>query len=289
MMPIGYPQEVFIETATNTTVMPLIPLIAGVFGLLIGSFLNVVIYRVPAGKSLLPSSRCPRCDAAIRPWQNIPVLSWLLLRGKCARCHTRIPIRYPLVELGTAVFFSVVTLWWLSTATAETLSAVATQLAAYLFLAAVSVALALIDIDTFRLPNAIVVPSFAVLALLFTSSAALGEPWSQLGRALVGAALLTVFYGLLWFFWPGGMGFGDVKLAAVLGLALGWLGWGSFVVGAFAAFVCGGVFGVVLMALGKAGRKSRVPFGPWMLLGCWVGIFAGEELASWYVAAFLSA
>lgn len=254
---------------------------AGVLGLLIGSFLNVVIYRVPAGKSLLLSSSCPNRDAAVRPWRNVPILSWFALRGKCASCRSPISLRYPLVELGTALFFAGIT-WWLINAEAES----AWALAALLFLAAVSIALALIDIDTFRLPNVIVLPSILVVAVLLAIGAIGQGDATQFIRAVIGSLVLTGFYGLMWVAWPGGMGFGDVKLAALLGLVLGWIGWGAFIVGAFAAFVCGGVFGLLLLAMQRAERKSRIPFGPWMLLGAWIGIFAGEPIANWYLSTF---
>lgn len=267
--------------------------VAGILGLLIGSFLNVVIYRVPAGKSLLPASRCPGCDAAIRPWQNVPVLSWIALRGRCASCKTRISARYPLVEFGTGVAFTAVAWWWLARGAASEHGQAATilLLVALLYLAAVSISLALIDLDTFRLPNAIVLPSLVVLLVLFVAASACatdGSLWWPLARATIGALALALFYAALWFFWPGGMGLGDVKLAAVLGLMLAWFGWGTLVVGAFAAFVFGGVYGVALMLAGRGSRRSRIPFGPWMILGAWFGIFVGEPLASWYLDAVLA-
>jgi leader peptidase (prepilin peptidase)/N-methyltransferase len=261
-----------------------------VFGLVIGSFLNVVIHRVPAGLSLVPRSRCPRCEAPITAWQNVPVLSWIVLRGRCASCGSRISPRYPLVEAGTALAFAGVTWWWLSSGADPGLGvwASASMLLAYLYLAAVSIALALIDLDTFRLPNAIVLPSILVFAVLSGTAALLGaEPW-PLVRALLGGAALALFYGALRLLWRGGMGMGDVKLAALLGAAMAWLGWGSLVVGGFAAFLLGGVFGVLLMFTGRAGRRSRIPFGPWMILGAWVGIPAGQALAYWYLSTFLA-
>lgn len=267
--------------------------LVGVLGLLIGSFLNVVVYRVPAGKSLLPSSRCPNCDAAIRPWQNVPVVSWVALRGRCAMCKVRIPARYPLVELGTGAAFAAVGWWWLggSAAIEYGMTSAVLLLLALLYLAAVSIALALIDLDTFRLPDAIVLPSIAVLLALLVAAAicaADGSFWWPLARAGIGSLALTLFYAALWFFWPGGMGLGDVKLAAVLGLVLAWFGWGTLIVGAFAAFVFGGVYGVALVFTGRGGRKSRIPFGPWMILGAWFAIFAGESLAAWYLRAVLA-
>ncbi|WP_377010183.1 prepilin peptidase [Cryobacterium melibiosiphilum] len=144
----------------------------------------------------------------------------------------------------------------------------------------------MIDIDTHTLPNVIVLPAYIVGGVLLAASAlALGEPQRLLG-ALIGGAALFALYLLLALIYPGGMGLGDVKLAGVLGLYLGWLGWGELFVGAFGAFLLGGLFGVILLAFRKAGRKSSIPFGPWMLAGAWVGIFAGDVLASGYLGLF---
>lgn len=263
---------------------------AAVLGLAIGSFLNVVVHRVPAGLSLLPRSRCPRCDAPITAWQNVPVLSWIVLRGRCAACGDRISARYPLVEAGTALAIAGVTWWWLRSGADPGLGAWASaaMLLAYLYLAAASVALALIDLETFRLPNAIVLPALAVFIVLSGAAALFDGDPAPLVRAVLGGAALALFYGALRLLWRGGMGMGDVKLAALLGAAMAWLGWGSLAVGGFAAFVLGGVFGVLLMAAGRAGRRSRIPFGPWMILGAWVGILAGQRLADWYLSAFLA-
>ncbi len=258
----------------------------GLLGLVIGSFLNVVVHRVPAGIPLTRESRCPSCAAPVRPWQNVPVVSWLALRGRCAHCATGISARYPLVELATAGAFVAVV--WVGIdavgvgAEGSDLSVVSVALA-YLYLAAVSVALTLIDLDTRRLPDAIVLPSYVVLAVLFTAACLAGSSWDALVRAALGGAALFAFYLLLRLVRPGGMGGGDVKLAGVLGAALGWVGWGALAVGAFAAFVLGGLFAVALMARGRAGRRSSIPFGPWMIAGAWLGIFAGEQLARWYV------
>lgn len=263
---------------------------AALLGLVIGSFLNVVIHRVPAGLSLVPRSRCPRCDAPITAWQNVPVLSWIALRGRCASCGSRISARYPLVEAGTAIAFAGVTWWWLRSGADAGLGtwSSASMLLAYLYLAAVSIALALIDLDVSRLPNTIVLPSVPVFSALAGAAALLdGEPW-PLVRGLAGGAALALFYGALRLLWRGGMGMGDVKLAALLGVAMAWLGWGALVVGGFAAFLLGGVFGVLLMVAGRAGRRSRIPFGPWMILGAWVGVLAGQRLADWYVSTFLA-
>ncbi|WP_407343031.1 prepilin peptidase [Pengzhenrongella phosphoraccumulans] len=257
---------------------PAVAAFAAVFGLAIGSFLNVVVWRVPRGESIVrPPSACPRCHHEIRSRDNVPVLSWLLLRGRCRDCREPIAVRYPLVEAGTAVLFGLAA--WRTGAT--------WALPAFLYLAAIAVALALIDLDTHRLPNAIVLPAYPVaIVLLALASWNPGgaSDWPALVRALIGGAALFAFYFLLAFAYPAGMGFGDVKLAGVLGLYLAWIGWGALVVGAFAAFLVGGVFSVALLAAGKATRKSGIPFGPWMLAGAAIGIGAGEQLWSAYLS-----
>jgi len=251
--------------------------LAGLLGLVVGSFLNVVVHRVPAGRSVVrPRSACPACGHEVRARDNVPVVSWLVLRGRCRDCGAPISARYPLVELGTGVLFAATFL------VLEARGQLAV-LPAALFLAAISIALAAIDLDTRRLPNAIVLPSYPVLAVLLVLASALGGDWSALARAGIGGAALWLLYFLVMVAKPGGMGFGDVKLAGLLGGVLGWFGWGSLVVGAFAAFLVGGVFSVVLMLAGRAGRKSAIPFGPWMLLGAWIGIFVGEPLWGAYL------
>ena len=247
---------------------------AAVLGLVIGSFLNVVVWRVPRGESVAaPPSACPQCGRRIRPRDNVPVLSWLFLRGWCRDCGAHISARYPLVEAGTAALFVLVTLR----------IGLQPELAAYLYLAAVAVALALIDLDTHRLPNAIVLPSYPVLTVLLTAASWADGDWEALARAGLGGAALWLIYFLMVVAYPAGMGFGDVKLAGILGGALAWLGWGSLAIGAFAAFVLGGVFAIGLLVTGKATRKSGIPFGPWMLVGAAVGVAVGETWWATYL------
>lgn len=253
---------------------------SAVLGLLIGSFLNVVVWRVPRGESVVsPPSACPRCGRRIAARDNVPVVSWLLLRGRCRGCGEPISVRYPLVEGGTALLF----------AGAAAVVGPSWVLPAVLYLVAVGVALTLIDLDVHRLPDAIVLPSYPVAAaLLLLADLAPGDgldggAWL---RALVGGVALLAFYFLLLVLWPGGMGMGDVKLAGLLGLYLGWFGWGALLVGAFGAFVLGGVFSVVLLATGRAQRKSGVPFGPWMIAGAFLGIAVGEPLWHAYLSVF---
>jgi leader peptidase (prepilin peptidase)/N-methyltransferase len=252
--------------------------LAGVLGLVVGSFLNVVIHRIPRDESLLrPPSRCPHCEAAIRPWHNVPVLSWLALRGRCAACRAPISPRYPLVEAGTALLFVAVT----------ARLGVTAALPAYLYLAAIGVALAMIDLDVRRLPDRIVLPSYAIGVVLLAPAVAVGGDWAGALRAVAALAALWTFYYALAFF--GGMGFGDVKLAGLLGLYLGWLGWSSVLVGTFAAFLLGGVVGVALILARRAGRRTTIPFGPAMLAGALLALFAAEPITAWYGAVLLPA
>ncbi|TFD87756.1 prepilin peptidase [Cryobacterium serini] len=274
-------------------------IVAGLFGILgavIGSFLNVVIYRIPAGRSIVsPPSSCSCCGARIRPYDNIPVLSWFVLRGECRDCRAPISPRYPAVELGTGVFFAIVALWVFSTAGSgwaavtandNTLATQLIVLVAFLYLAAISVALAMIDLDTHTLPNKILLPAYPVAAVLLTAASLVaGEP-GRLLTTLIGAGALFGLYLALALISPGGMGLGDVKLAGLLGLYLGYLGWGPLIVGAFGAFLLGGVFGLLLLATRKAKRRSGIPFGPWMLLAAWLGVFFGDEIAIGYLTLY---
>lgn len=258
--------------------------VALLFGLAIGSFLNVVIWRVPQGLSIVrPPSACPRCESSIRSRDNIPVVSWLILRGKCRDCAAPIRKRYPLVELTTGGLFALVT-WWYKPLDPQVGSW--PVLIALLFLVAISVSLTLIDIDTHRLPDAIVLPAVLVTVVLLTGAAAIdGSAWPLI-RAGIGGVILFVAYFAMLVAYPQGMGFGDVKLAAVVGLYLGWMGWGALVIGGFSAFILGGVYSIGLLIFRKANRKSGIPFGPWMLLGAWVGIVAGNEIMDRYIAVF---
>lgn len=270
--------------------LPVLVALIGVLGLLIGSFLNVVIHRVPRGESVVsPPSSCPGCGERIAAYDNVPVLSWLVLRAKCRRCGERISARYPLVEAATGVAFAGVALVFLppvleASTTPDALAAIA-QLLAFLVLAGSAVALAAIDLDTHRLPNPIVY-STGIAGLVLLALAVLGDAQAgDLGRALAGAGILFAFYLALALARPGGMGLGDVKLAAVLGLYLGWVGWGALAVGAFAAFLIGGIVGLLLIAVRRARRGTGIPFGPWMLAGAWIGIVAGEPLFTGYLGA----
>lgn len=266
-----------------------VPALTGVLGAAIGSFLNVVIFRVPAGISVVaPPSACGSCAAPVRAYDNIPVLSWLLLRGRCRDCAASFSVRYPLVELGTALAFAGLAVLHLpgileAPSGAAAISAVLVFVA-HLYFAAISIALAAIDLDSHRLPDAIVLPAYAVGAVLLTAAAAVGADLESAARAAAGAGILFTLYLGLALISPRGMGMGDVKLAGVVGLFLGFSGWAALAVGTLAGFVLGGIVGVTLIAARRARRNTGIPFGPWMLAGAWVGILLGNPIAQGYLA-----
>lgn len=260
--------------------MTVLVVLCVVLGLVIGSFLNVVIWRVPRGESVVsPPSACPRCGTRIRPRDNVPVLSWLILRGRCRNCGEPISARYPAVELLTGIVFGLLA-WRFG---------VAAQLPAYLYLGAVGVALAFIDLDTKRLPDVLTLPSYAVALVLLGVAAGIDGTWDALLRAVLGGLALAVFYFGLWFVYPAGMGFGDVKFSGVLGIYLGWLSWGTVLLGGFLGFLLGGVVGGLLLMTKRATRKTGIPFGPFMILGALVAVLVGEPLIQWYAGAVLGA
>ena len=273
-------------TAATAGLTPLVVVLSGILGIVIGSFLNVVVHRVPAGRSVVaPASACPQCGHAIRRRDNVPVLSWLVLRGRCRDCGSPISVRYPAVELGTGLLFALVAVVAspATTTTARDTIGAVLVFVGLLFLMAVSVALALIDLDTHTLPNAIVYPSAAVLVVALLGASVADGDLSPFLRGLVGAAVLGGAYLVLALAVPGGMGLGDVKLAVVLGLVLAYLGWGPLAVGAFGAFLVGGTVAIVLLALGRVRRRGGIPFGPSMLVGAWIGIASGAPLWQGYL------
>jgi leader peptidase (prepilin peptidase) / N-methyltransferase len=244
--------------------------LAGVLGALIGSFLNVVIHRVPRRESLVrPRSRCPDCGAPIAPYDNVPVLSWLLLRGRCRRCGERISPRYPLVELLTALAFAAVVL----------VRGFDEDLVLELPFVAALIALAGIDYDHKLLPNRIVYPlaAYGLIATLLVDREDLLEHVAAGAGAFAFLLAAVIAY-------PRGMGMGDVKLAGAMGLYLGL----SVIPALLVAFLTGSVVGLAILAReGSAGRKKAIPFGVFLALGGIVGVLAGPELIDLYESNFL--
>jgi leader peptidase (prepilin peptidase) / N-methyltransferase len=244
--------------------------LAGVLGAVFGSFLNVVAHRLPRGESVVkPRSRCPGCGTEIRSYDNIPVLSWLLLRGRCRNCGEPISKRYPLVEAGTALLCALVVV-------AKGLEWDALLGIVFVLLL---VPITLIDLDTFTIPNKLTGPG-AVLAIAIVAIFALDE----LPEHLIAAVAAGGFLFLAWLFYPGGMGMGDVKLAGMMGLFLG----RAVGPGMFAGLIAGSLVGGLIMArLGvEKGRKTKIPFGPYLAFGGLVGLFAGDAIVDWYLDSF---
>ena len=239
--------------------------IAALAGLAVGSFLNVVAYRLPLGLSLVhPPSRCPGCERPVRPYDNIPVFSWLLLRGRCRDCSTPISARYPLVEFGTAAL-------WLGVALT---AGDALHLVLGLLLVTVLVPVTLIDLDLRLIPNRITLPA-AVAAIVAGALIDAGHlPEQLIAGAGAGAFFLAAALAR-----PGGMGMGDVKLAAVLGLCLG----RAVVPALFAALIAGTVVGALVLSRSPHGRKTAVPFGPFLAFGGVLALFVGEALMNGYL------
>lgn len=266
----------------GTAVAPLIVVVA-LLGLAIGSFLNVVIHRIPARASLSrPASHCPVCGHSIRKRHNVPLLGWLVLRGRCADCRSSISVRYPLIELMTAALFVAVSLRIGDLQLLAVLPAV-------LYFTAAGICLAFIDLDVGRLPNAIVYPSYPVLALLLALGAIGQRDAGALLRSGVGAALLFGVYFALAFAFPSGMGAGDVKLAGLVGGFLAFFSYPVLVVGAFAAFFVGSVVGIGKIAVGRASGKSSLPFGPFMIAGALIALFAGSTVTDFYTRLVVGA
>jgi leader peptidase (prepilin peptidase) / N-methyltransferase len=244
--------------------------VAGLLGLVIGSFLNVVAYRLPRGESLShPRSRCPGCGTTVRAYDNIPVLSWLLLRGRCRSCGTPISPRYPLVEAGTAVLAAAVVL----------VHGFDEDAVLPLVLVLLLVPIALIDLDRRIIPNIITGPGAVVAVALGLLLDPGYVPEQLIAGAAAGGFLLVALLA-----YPAGMGMGDVKLAGMMGLFLGREVGVALLVGLLA----GTLVGVAIMARKgtKEGRKTAIPFGPFLALGGATAALVGAPIVDWYLATF---
>lgn len=250
----------------------------GLLGLIFGSFGNVVVYRVPRDESLSsPPSACPNCGTRIRAYDNIPVVSWLVLRGRCRHCGEPISPRYPLVELLMGVAFAAVAvrigLTW--------------SLPGFLLFTWLLVVVSIIDLQTRRIPNRLTYPLTPALLVLMVGAAFLqGEPDRALAAVLggVGGFVALLVLALIQ---PKGMGMGDVKLAGFIGIGLGYLGYGHVVLGLFGGFVVGAVGGVLLLAARAVARQSlrhqKIPFGPYLAAGAFLALLFGEPLICAYL------
>jgi leader peptidase (prepilin peptidase)/N-methyltransferase len=248
-----------------------------VFGLLIGSFLNVVIARLPEGRSLVrPGSACPGCGAAIAWYDNVPILSFVALRARCRACGMRIPWRYPLVEAVTGALFGAAGL-----AFGPTLhGVVAAALLAALF------AITMIDLERKIIPDLITLPGILAGVAANLATGRVGWLDSLLGIAVGGVVFIAIALLGSWLAGQDAMGGGDIKLAAMLGA---FLGWKVLLLSLFASALGGGILAAVLLGSGLRGRKDPLPFGPFLAVGGAMGLFWGERMVRWYLSGFAGA
>lgn len=243
----------------------------GVLGALIGSFLNVCIHRLPRGESVIhPGSRCPACGTPIRAFDNVPILSWLWLGGRCRACRAAIAVRYPAVEALNAAGY--ILIWYRFGSSVEAL----VYAAFYSSLLVVT----FIDWDHQIIPNRITLPGIAIGLLSAATVLAGGFVDALLGTVLGGGLLYAVAVGSEWVLKKEGMGLGDVKLLAMIGA---FLGWKAVLVTVFVGALSGSVIGLTLLATRVKRRGEPIPFGPFLALGAVAALFAGPELIAWYL------
>jgi leader peptidase (prepilin peptidase)/N-methyltransferase len=246
---------------------------SALIGLAVGSFLNVVIYRVPLGMSIVtPPSACPQCHAPVVWRDNIPVLSWLLLRGKCRQCGVPISARYPIVEAFTGLAFAI---------TAVRLGPSSSLPAELIFVAGL-IALAAVDLERYLLPRAILYPTLVLVAGALLLTAAITGQWRRLVIAVICSVGAFAFFYLINFIRPAWLGFGDVRLAALLGLALGWMGPWYLFIGFMAANLLGAAIGIALIVANKARRTTPLPYGVFLAAGSLLALWVGAGIISWY-------
>jgi len=250
---------------------------AVLLGTVLGSFLNVVVARYPEGEPCTGRSHCPKCGSPIRARHNIPVFGWVMLRGRCADCKDRISLRYPLVEVLTGVLFGAVVF----TFGVELFTVV------LLVFACMSVALALIDLDTMRLPNGIVLTVGPVVIAGSAVAGLLSSGWDGVIQVGVGAGATLAVYALLWLVTLGrGLGLGDVKLAPTLGAVLGYFGFTAVMIGLAASWILGAAVAVIGLIVGFVKPRQPFPFGPYLIAGTWVAVFAWQPISDWYLSLF---
>jgi leader peptidase (prepilin peptidase)/N-methyltransferase len=244
----------------------MLPVLAGVVGLVVGSFINVLIWRLPRGESVLyPPSHCPSCQHRLGARDLVPVLSWVLLRGRCRYCGSAVPVSYPLVEAVTGVIFAALV----------AVHGLHLRTAAYAVLATILITAAGTDMRSRLIPNRLTLPA---IAFALTWSAAVRVP--HLTSSLLGLAIAGGLFLVIAILSRGGMGGGDVKLAAAAGA---FLGLQYSLLGLFLAFILGAVVGLVLMALGKKKRRDYIPFAPFIAAGCLAAMLFGDPILQWYL------
>jgi leader peptidase (prepilin peptidase) / N-methyltransferase len=248
----------------SVAVTVLVAVVCAAVGLCVGSFLNVVIDRVPH-REPVTRPHCPSCGATL---PGVPAVSWVLQRGRCRACGDRVPARYPLVEVGTAGLF----------VGAAVRFGPSWALPAFCVFFASLLAVSVIDLGHFIIPNRVVYPTLFTIVPLLAAAAALQGSWGHLGRAAVGGAAGFAVLFVVHLVSPGGMGFGDVRLAGVIGFMLGWLGLGYVALAMFVSFLLASVIGITLIVTRIKSRKDSVPFGPFMATGAVIAVLWGQPI-----------
>ena len=238
------------------------------FGLIMGSFLNAVIYRLDNGESIVKSrSHCPKCGHVLAWYELVPIFSFVIQGGKCRECKGSISWQYPMVELATAIFFILVLYYNLPLLYTLTISSLLIVIFVY-------------DLKHYIIPDKIIYPAILVSGIFVWQHTTYNIQYTI--YAAIGA---SVFFAAMFFASRGKwMGFGDVKLAFFMGL---FLGWPDILVGLFAAFMLGGIIGMGLIAYGKKTMKSQVPFGPFLVTGTFIAMFLGDKITEWYLSLFI--
>ena len=256
--------------------LPLVLAFAFLFGLSVGSFLNVVIARLPAGRSIVrPGSSCPRCGSAIAWYDNVPLLSYALLRARCRSCQAWISWRYPAIEFTCGALFA---LAYLSFGSSPQL------VAALIFLAGL-VAITWIDLDHQIIPDVLSLPGIVLGLLLSLAPGGIGWKDALAGTIVGGGLFVLIIVGSALIIGQPGMGVGDVKLGAMIGA---FLGWKLVLLSILLSVLIGGPLAAALLATGRKGRKDPVPFGPFLAMGGMISLFCGNALLAWYFGQFLA-
>ena len=255
--------------------MPYLLALIALPGWAVGAFLTVLIDRIPAGQPLRAVLTCSVCRTSLRPRYARPAAGWLSPPGRCAGCGTPSRARYRTIQLSTGLVFVTVTFTLYRTGQTALLPA-------WLYFTAAAVALTVIDLDCRRLPNAIVLPSYPVLAVLLGAAATWQRDYPAMIRSVIGGLLLFGGYFVLAVSYPQAMGFGDVKLAGLVGGMLAYLSYPALLLGGFGAFLLGGIAGTVVILSGRGTRKTALPFGPFMLSAALLALFFTQPIVSSY-------
>ena len=242
-----------------------------ILGLIVGSFSNVCIYRIPRNESIIfPASHCPKCSSPIKPVDNIPLISYILLKGRCRHCGSKISIQYPIVELFTGLIYLIIYLTY----------GLSVQTLIYIILSSALVIIAFIDLNEQIVPDVISLPGIAIGFIISFFVPYISYANSALGILIGGGIILIIGMAGSIIFKKEAMGGGDVKLAAMIGA---FLGWRYIIISLFLGFFLGALAGIILILSKTKSREDVVPFGPFIVLGSFITLLWGEKIISWYI------